>query len=109
MHGGLSLRVAGTNLFFLEIPVCKWVRSNSSDVAHPLRNEDRRDSCRKRRLKPLNSSMISLAVTIFIFGLIAIALGFSGVGSLAMNVGWFLLMAGVIIAIIHAARGKRVG
>lgn len=53
--------------------------------------------------------MISLAVTIFIFGLIAIALGFSGVGSLAMNVGWFLLMAGVIIAIIHAARGKRVG
>lgn len=57
----------------------------------------------------VNLSMISLAVTIFIFGLIAIALGFSGVGSLALNVGWFLLMAGIIIAIIHAVRGKRVG
>jgi hypothetical protein len=53
--------------------------------------------------------MISLAVTIFIFGLIAIALGFSGVGSFALNVGWFLLIAGVIIAVIHAVRGKRIG
>lgn len=109
MHGGRSRRAAGTIPFRLETPVCKWVRSNTGDVAQPLRSGDGGDSRRKRRLKPLNSSMISLAVTIFIFGLIAIALGFSGVGSLALNVGWFLLIAGVIIAIIHAVRGKRVG
>lgn len=53
--------------------------------------------------------MISLAVTIFILGLIAVALGFSGVGGLALYLGWVLLFGGVIIAIIHAVRGKRVG
>lgn len=52
--------------------------------------------------------MISLAVTIFILGLIAIALGFSGVGSLALNVGWVLLLGGVFVAIVHAVRGRRV-
>jgi len=52
--------------------------------------------------------MINLAVTLFIFGLLAVAVGFSGVGSLALNVGWVLLVAGVIVAIIHAIRGRRV-
>jgi len=52
--------------------------------------------------------MINLAITLFIFGLLAFAIGFSGVGGLALNVGWVLLVAGVIIAIIHAIRSRRV-
>jgi len=111
MHGTLTRRATGAILFLLENVVCKWVRSNSGDVAQPLRNDDGETFTGnwKCRFEPLDSPMISLAVTIFIFGLIAIALGFSGVGSLAMNAGWFLLIAGIIIAIIHAVRGKRVG
>ena len=34
--------------------------------------------------------MISWAITLFIIGLIAVALGFGGVGSMALNIGWIL-------------------
>lgn len=44
--------------------------------------------------------MISWAITLFIIGLIAVALGFGGVGSMALNIGWVLLAVGVILAII---------
>ncbi len=57
---------------------------------------------------PQGLFMINLAITLFIFGLLAFAIGFSGVGGLALNVGWVLLVAGVIIAIIHAIRSRRV-
>lgn len=52
--------------------------------------------------------MISSAITFLIIGLIAIALGFGGVGSLALNIGWVLLGIGVILAIIYAINGRRV-
>lgn len=52
--------------------------------------------------------MISAAITLFIIGLIAVALGFGGVGSLALNIGWVLLGVGVILAIIYAINGRRV-
>ena len=51
---------------------------------------------------------ISWAITLFIIGLIAVALGFGGVGSMALNIGWVLLAVGVILAIIHAISGRRV-
>jgi len=57
-------------------------------------------------LTPLNI-MISWASTLFIIGLIALALGFGGVGSIALNIGWVLLGVGVILAIIHAISGRR--
>lgn len=51
--------------------------------------------------------MISSAITLFLIGLIAVALGFGGVGSLALNIGWVLLGIGVLLAIIHAVTGRR--
>ena len=50
--------------------------------------------------------MISWAITLFVIGLIAVALGFGGVGGLALNIGWVLLGIGVILAIIHAVSGR---
>jgi uncharacterized membrane protein YtjA (UPF0391 family) len=51
--------------------------------------------------------MISYAITFFIIGLIAVAVGFGGVGSMALNIGWLLLVVGVILAIIHLVSGRR--
>lgn len=51
--------------------------------------------------------MLRTAVTFFIIALIAIALGFGGVGSLAMNIGYLLAVIGVILFIIHAIAGRR--
>lgn len=50
--------------------------------------------------------MISWAIILFIIGLIAVALGFGGVGGMAMNIGWILLVVGVILFIIHAITGR---
>lgn len=52
--------------------------------------------------------MISWAITLFIIGLIAVALGFGGVGAMALNIGWVLLGIGVILAIIHLLTGRKV-
>ena len=52
--------------------------------------------------------MISWAITLFIIGLIAVALGFGGVGAMALNIGWVLLGIGVILAIIHFITGRKV-
>jgi uncharacterized membrane protein YtjA (UPF0391 family) len=57
--------------------------------------------------KPINN-MISSAITLFLIGLIALALGFGGLGSLALNIGWVLLGVGLILAIVHAVTGRRV-
>ena len=51
--------------------------------------------------------MISWAIIFFIIGLIAVALGFGGVGGLAMNIGWILLAIGVVLFIVHAISGRR--
>lgn len=51
--------------------------------------------------------MIGTAITFFIIGLIALAIGFGGVGSIAMNIGWVLLAVGVVIFLINAITGRR--
>ena len=45
--------------------------------------------------------MLNTAITFFIIALIAIALGFGGVGGLALNIGYVLLAIGVILFIIN--------
>jgi len=50
--------------------------------------------------------MLRIAVTFFIIALIAIALGFGGLGGLAMNIGYVLAVIGVILFIIHAVTGR---
>jgi len=52
--------------------------------------------------------MISWAITLLIIGLIAVALGFGGIGGLAINIGWLLLGIGVVLFLIHAIAGRRV-
>ncbi len=51
--------------------------------------------------------MIGTSITFFIIGLIALAVGFGGVGSVAMNVGWVLLTIGVVMFIINSLGGRR--
>lgn len=45
--------------------------------------------------------MIRLAVTFFIIALIAILLGLGGVGGLAMEIGYFLAVVGVVLFVIN--------
>lgn len=52
--------------------------------------------------------MISTAITFFIIGLIAVALGFGGVGGLALNIGWVLLAIGVVLFLVNAVSRRRV-
>ncbi|MDF1824071.1 MAG: DUF1328 domain-containing protein [Verrucomicrobiales bacterium] len=52
--------------------------------------------------------MISWAITFLIIGLIAVALGFGGVGGLALNIGWVLLVVGAVFFIIHLIAGRRI-
>lgn len=52
--------------------------------------------------------MISTAILFLVIGLIAVALGFGGVGGLAINIGWVLLAVGVVLFLIHSIRGRRV-
>ena len=52
--------------------------------------------------------MFRWAITLFIIGLIAVAVGFGGVGGIALNIGWALLVIGVILAVIHLLTGKKV-
>ena len=51
--------------------------------------------------------MISWAIIFFIIGLVAVALGFGGVGGVALNIGWILLAVGVVLFLIHAISGRR--
>ena len=41
-----------------------------------------------------------------IIALIAIALGFGGLGGLAMNIGYFLAVIGVILFLVHTVSGR---
>ena len=51
--------------------------------------------------------MISRAITFCRIGIIAVVLGFGGVGGLAMNIGWILLAVGAVVFLIHAITGRR--
>lgn len=50
--------------------------------------------------------MLRTAITFFVIALIAIALGATGVGSLAMNIGYVLAVIGVILFIVNAVSKK---
>ena len=45
--------------------------------------------------------MLSLAIIFFVIALIAILLGFGGVGALASNIGYFLAIAALILFVIN--------
>ena len=45
--------------------------------------------------------MITWAGTFFIMGLIGVALGFGGIGELAINVGWIFLTVGIVLFLIQ--------
>ena len=51
--------------------------------------------------------MLRTAVIFFVIALIAIALGFGGLGGVAMNIGYLLAVIGVILFIVHAVSGRR--
>jgi len=44
--------------------------------------------------------MLSWAITFFIIAVIAALLGFSGVAGMSANIGWLLLVVGVVILAI---------
>lgn len=50
--------------------------------------------------------MLNTAIIFFVVALIAIAIGFGGVGSIAMNIGFVLLAVGVILFIVNAVSRK---
>ena len=52
--------------------------------------------------------MISAAILFLVIGLIAVAVGFGGVGGLAVNIGWVLLAIGVVLFLINAFTGRKV-
>lgn len=52
--------------------------------------------------------MISTAITFFIIGLIAVAIGFGGVGGLALNIGYVLLAVGVVLFLVNLISRRRV-
>lgn len=51
--------------------------------------------------------MIRWAIIFFIIALIAIALGFGGVGGIAMNIGWVLLAIAIVLFIVHLVTGRK--
>lgn len=56
----------------------------------------------------LKKTMISLAVTFLIIGLIAGVLGFTGVMGTATNIAWILFVVGLVLALISFLSGRRV-
>ena len=52
--------------------------------------------------------MLHYALMFLIVGLIAGALGLSGVAVVAGQIAWVLFLVGVILVVVHIARGRRV-
>ena len=52
--------------------------------------------------------MLHYALMFLIVGLIAGALGLSGVAAVAGQIAWILFLIGVVLLIVHMARGRRV-
>lgn len=52
--------------------------------------------------------MMRAAIAFFVVALIAMILGFSGVASFAVNIGWLLLIVAVVLLIISMISGRRV-
>ena len=50
--------------------------------------------------------MLYYALVFLVIGLIAGALGLFGVAAVAGQIAWFLFLVGVILLVIHLARGR---
>jgi uncharacterized membrane protein YtjA (UPF0391 family) len=52
--------------------------------------------------------MLHYALLFLIVGLIAGVLGLSGVAAIAGQIAWILFLVGIILLVVHLARGRRV-
>jgi uncharacterized membrane protein YtjA (UPF0391 family) len=52
--------------------------------------------------------MLYYALVFLIVGLIAGALGLSGVAAIAGQIAWILFLIGIVLIVVHIARGRRV-
>jgi uncharacterized membrane protein YtjA (UPF0391 family) len=52
--------------------------------------------------------MLHYALMFLIVGLIAGALGLSGVAAVAGQIAWILFLIGVVLLVVHIARGRHV-
>jgi uncharacterized membrane protein YtjA (UPF0391 family) len=50
--------------------------------------------------------MLSYALAFLIVGLIAGALGLTGVAAVAGQIAWILLIIGIVLLVVHAVRGR---
>jgi uncharacterized membrane protein YtjA (UPF0391 family) len=50
--------------------------------------------------------MLYYALMFLVLGLVAAALGFSGIAGVATQISWVLFVIGVVLLIIHAVRGR---
>ena len=52
--------------------------------------------------------MLHYALMFLIVGLIAGALGLGGVAAIAGQIAWVLFLIGIVLLVVHMARGRRV-
>jgi uncharacterized membrane protein YtjA (UPF0391 family) len=52
--------------------------------------------------------MLHYALMFLIVGLIAGVLGLSGIAAVAGQIAWILFLVGVVLLVVHIARGRRV-
>ena len=51
--------------------------------------------------------MLHYALMFLIVGLIAGALGLSGVAAVASQIAWVLFLIGIVLLVVHMVRGRR--
>ncbi len=52
------------------------------------------------------ATMLYYALVFLIVGLIAGALGLAGIAAVAAHIAWILFLIGVVLLVIHLARGR---
>jgi uncharacterized membrane protein YtjA (UPF0391 family) len=55
-----------------------------------------------------DNDMLHYALLFLIVGLIAGALGITGVAAVAGQIAWILFLVGIVLIVVHMARGRRV-
>ena len=55
-----------------------------------------------------DKDMLHYALLFLIVGLIAGALGVTGVAAVAGQIAWILFLVGIVLIVVHMARGRRV-
>jgi uncharacterized membrane protein YtjA (UPF0391 family) len=55
-----------------------------------------------------DTDMLHYALVFLIVGLIAGALGITGVAAVAGQIAWILFLVGIVLIVVHMARGRRV-